>query len=313
MSNKARASAKRGFALEELIVQILKANFWNVLSEEQSIDDIDVLAIENERKYTVAIEVKYTRNSSYPTGALKRAAQRLFEVAYKNKIESAMLIVAADIKQEIKNSVESQYTLKIIDLNELLDMASIDLELLGKLVKLCEVDLDARQLGNFSQNRLEPQPLDRAKDKLLHDPIKIEGNDLIQRLKDIPAGKDGWQDYEAFGSQVLKYLFDDNLAGWHEQKVTSDEIHRYDLICRVIDNTNLWKFIGHNLDSRYVLFEFKNYKDSVPQSQIYSTEKYLLEKAKRKVCFLLSRKGLTDNAILSCQGAMREHGKLILS
>ncbi len=47
--------------------------------------------------------------------------------------------------------------------------------------------------------------------------------------------------------------------------------------------------------------------------QVYSTEKYLYEKAKRKVCFLISRKGPTENAVVVCQGAMREDGKLILN
>jgi hypothetical protein len=54
-------------------------------------------------------------------------------------------------------------------------------------------------------------------------------------------------------------------------------------------------------------------KDEIGQAQVYSTEKYLYEKAKRKVGFLISRMGPSENAIVACQGAMREHGKLILN
>jgi len=37
------------------------------------------------------------------------------------------------------------------------------------------------------------------------------------------------------------------------------------------------------------------------------------EKSKRTVCFLISRKGASANAETASQGAIREHGKLILN
>ena len=67
------------------------------------------------------------------------------------------------------------------------------------------------------------------------------------------------------------------------------------------------------MESRYVVFEFKNYFSYVKQGQVLTTEKYLWKKALRSVAFLISRKGPDKNAFLMTQGAMREHGKLIVN
>src|SRR5439155_1803167 len=63
---------------------------------------------------------------------------------------------------------------------------------------------------------------------------------------------------------------------------------------------------------RYILFEFKNYKEGIKQGQILTTEKYLLGKALRSVAIILSRKGAEESATAMAQGAMRENGKLML-
>ncbi|KPA12715.1 hypothetical protein MHK_007083 [Candidatus Magnetomorum sp. HK-1] len=228
-------------------------------------------------------------------------------------INKAVLILGADIKPELKAKTESNYNIQIIELNDLLYLSSKDLELLGKLVKLCEINLGERNFDENIQKLINPKPLDPTLTKISSREVVDKGNGFIKKLQSIPFGKEGRYIYEDTCSEILEYLFGYDLKGWHKQERTTDDLHRYDLICRVLDNTRIWKFISTNLDSRYVLFEFKNYKDKIGQSQVYSTEKYLYEKAKRRVCFLLSRNGPSDNAIIACQGAMREHGKLIVN
>ena len=66
------------------------------------------------------------------------------------------------------------------------------------------------------------------------------------------------------------------------------------------------------MNSRYVVFEFKNYSATITQGQILTTEKYLLERGLRRVAIVLSRRGASAHADKMAQGAMREHGKLIL-
>ena len=308
------SSARLGYALEDLCREILAVNGWNVESLESSSDTgIDIIATEPTSSDRIAFEVKYTRNPTYPTSALLISSERLIESANAIGINKAVLIVATDITPKIKAKVENRYKIQVLNLDDLLSLASIDLELLGKLVKLREIDLSERNLDSNIKNIIQPATIEQSLDSSSSDENEKIGNSFIDALRAIPHGKDGCYDFEDTVSNILKYLFDADLSGWHQQKRTTDDLHRYDLICRVIDNSTVWKFISLNLDSRYVLFEFKNYKDEIGQSQVYSTEKYLYEKAKRKVCFLISRKGPSESAVIACQGAMREHGKLILN
>lgn len=314
MKSKIGNSARIGYALEDLCKDVLNANKWNVENQDPMFDvGIDIIAQEPNAQSKVVFAIKYTRNSLYPISALKISSERLVESARFMKVEKAVLIVAANIKPEIQKRVEDEYKIQIINLDGLLSLASVDLELLGRLVKLCEVDLSERKLHLDLSNILHPETINFASKSNAPSKNEVQGTEFKDKLKAIPYGRDGCYDYEDTISEILKYLFDGDLKGWHQQERTTDDLHRYDLICRVVDKSTVWKFISSNLDSRYVLFEFKNYIDKIGQSQVYSTEKYLFEKAKRKVCFLISRKGPSDNALVACQGAMREHGKLIIN
>lgn len=314
MKIRSGISSRVGYLLEDLCKNILSANGWRVDNLDPMVDvGVDIIAQEPNKQSSVVFEVKFTRNTIYPTSALKASAERLVDSARLMKIEKAVLIVAADIKPEIQKRVEDEYDIQIVNLDGLLSLASIDLELLGRLVKLCEVDLSERKLDDDLSRILHPETINFSLKENEPSKNEILGNQFKNKLKSIPYGRDGCYDYEDTMSQILQYLFDGDLKGWHQQERTTDDLHRYDLICRVVDKSTVWKFISSNLDSRYVLFEFKNYKEKIGQSQVYSTEKYLFEKAKRKVCFLISREGPSDNALVACQGAMREHGKLIIN
>ena len=139
-----------------------------------------------------------------------------------------------------------------------------------------------------------------------------KGGDLCTELKALPLGKSHWSAYESLCDRILRYLFPNDLSGWHKQAYTDDELNRFDYVCRIKPTTDFWGFLIDHLASRYILFEFKNYKDGLKQGQILTTEKYLLGKALRSVAIILSRKGADESATKMAQGAMREHGKLML-
>lgn len=66
------------------------------------------------------------------------------------------------------------------------------------------------------------------------------------------------------------------------------------------------------METDNLLFEFKNYTHEITQKEIYTTEKYLYEKALRKVAVIVSRKGPDENANKAARGSLREAGKLII-
>ncbi|RJX76303.1 restriction endonuclease [Pseudomonas sp. LS-2] len=120
------SSTRRGYALEDLCRDILKANHWQI-DPLDSIPDygIDITATERTTRDRVAFEVKYTRNSTFPTSALIISAERLIEMVSAAGVDKAVLIVAADIRPEIKNRIQDKYNLQILNLNDLISWQAL--------------------------------------------------------------------------------------------------------------------------------------------------------------------------------------------
>ncbi|WP_372023130.1 hypothetical protein P7L70_03425 (plasmid) [Tistrella mobilis] len=139
------------------------------------------------------------------------------------------------------------------------------------------------------------------------------GADLCKKLKDIKPGKGNMATaFENTCIDALKYLFDGDLINWTPQKKSFSQLHRYDLIARIASQNDFWNSLVMDHRSRYLIFEFKNYKDRVTQREIYSTEKYLFPQAMRSTAIIISRNGANRNAVQVTHGAFREAGKLIL-
>ena len=131
----------------------------------------------------------------------------------------------------------------------------------------------------------------------------------------IPPGEKMFRKYEKLCTKALKYLFNDYLNIWEEQKISNENLYRFDLICKIKNNIkdDFFETINQYFNTRYIIFDFKNYTDQITQQEIYTTEKYLYDKALRKVAIIISRKGFNHNAYKAAKGSLREQGKIILS
>lgn len=114
--------------------------------------------------------------------------------------------------------------------------------------------------------------------------------------------------------EILKYTLGDYLTLWYEQENTANGMYRFDLCCKIKDGTNqdFFNTIQQYFNTKYIVFEFKNCSEKITQKEIYTTEKYLYEKALRRVAIIISRKGADENALDAVRGSLRETGKLIL-
>lgn len=256
-----------------------------------------------------AIEVKYYRTVRPQVSLLEAAASRLTARASRYQAKKGLLVVSCLIPGELRIALEDRFRIALIDRADLLIWARGVPELLDELSALLEVDpsevdqpTGAGRVAGLRAPYLPTVP--PAEDK--------RGSDLCARLRSLKSGKRTWVAFEALADEILRYLFPKDLHGWHKQKATDDGLSRYDYVCRIRPTTDFWQFIVHHLNSRYVVFEFKNYADKIKQGQILTTEKYLLERGLRRVAIVLSRRGASDNAERMAQGAMREHGKLVL-
>jgi hypothetical protein len=141
---------------------------------------------------------------------------------------------------------------------------------------------------------------------------KLEGQRFKDKLKRIPCGRASWKAYENLMEDVLKFLFKTDLTMWDPQQRTDDTLSRFDLVCRINGFDSFWKAMIRSFNTRFVLFEFKNYCDELTQHQVYTTERYLYKNALRSVGFIVSRKGASEGAEQAAKGALRENGKLII-
>jgi len=143
-------------------------------------------------------------------------------------------------------------------------------------------------------------------------PSELPGDKLITQLATIKRGKDEWQKFEKISLDILKYLFSPALDKWKKQTKTTDNLNRYDYACRINSNNAFWGFLSSRLNTQYLFIEIKNHSNEINQGQVLTTEKYLTDKALRRVAIIISRAGASDSALKIAQGAMRESGKLIL-
>ncbi|WP_343573638.1 restriction endonuclease [Pseudomonas sp.] len=258
-----------------------------------------------------AIEVKYYRTARPRLSLIEAAAARVVFNGVSRQVEKGMLVTSSLLTPEARSSLEVKYKILFVDRADLRLLASSRSDLLDELEALLELDPELSEDQKPVRLNLEDSRNNIGDSSI--PVIDTKGTELCEKLRSIKVGKGGWAQYEIICVEILQYLFPNDLRGWHKQKSTDGGVNRYDFVCRVSSATEFWRFLVENLNSRYVIFEFKNYSEKIKQGQVLTTEKYLLERGLRKVAIILSRLGPDKNAIGMMQGAMREHGKLILS
>lgn len=172
------------------------------------------------------------------------------------------------------------------------------------------------ELLDFSVAKITPKvpliPFDFAGKIFENDDKKIN---WAQKFKDIKPGKRQFVKYEMVCVEALKLLFSDYLGIWEEQQKSNDDLYRFDLICKIKNDVNddFFSTLNNYFNTRYIIFDFKNYAEQITQKEIYTTEKYLYDKALRKVAIIISRNGINENASKAIKGSLREQGKVILT
>jgi hypothetical protein len=313
---------------EDLVRRILEARGFSMVRHVPRGDKgFDLTGYLNNEQW--AIEVKYYRTNRAQAHLVEAAAARVANRRTRAQRYRGMLVVSCILPAPMRLALEDKFGITFIDRHDLDRLASKDPLLTEELQKMLGSNLSPF-LANDGNNPDElfmlspvfrPESVNEVNDlftqrsALEQEAVHAEdtfGTELCAQLRAVPAGKKGWSIYERVCANILKYLFPNDLEGWYKQKRTDDGLNRYDFVCRLRPTTDFWRFLIDHLNSRYVIFEFKNYTKKIAQGQILTTEKYLLERGLRRVAIILSRKGADRDALRVTQGAMREHGKLML-
>lgn len=310
-----------GFSLfkefEILVSEILKNNGFDVKDVSTTRDKGFDLEIELEGKKAI-VEIKLQRSKSARIDLVKRACQQLLFAHKKNKNALPILIISSYVKNEFKNEMLSTYGILIWDIRELFSLAFNFSELYYKLEELLYKTFGSSVEEYSVINKDEASKIipdfkkitTTEKDEVI---VELRGKNLCTELTEIKAGKRAFRKYEDKSIEILKYLFEKDLELWKDQNQTDDKLHRLDLLCRLRPSSkNFWEELLNDFNSRYVVFEFKNYKEKIKQGQIYTTEKYLFRTALRSIAFIIAKNDGDKNAYKAASGALKEAGKLIV-
>lgn len=276
-------------AFEKFIKSLLEKAGYDIQTED---NEIDVIAKKEGKIY--ALEIKF---SNLVSRSIDRIYWRL-----NQKEMIPVIITAQEVSEEEKRKyVERHENLKIIDISNLLYIVENHEQLKNELLSMLP----------FSVDRIFPQETFIKLDFLEHS-NDIES--LILELELCESGKKCFNKYEDICYNILKSLFADDLALWQKQSKSNHDLYRFDLLCRIKDDNQktFWSIVENYFQSKYIVFEFKNYTDVVTQEEIYTTERYLYAKALRSVGIIITTNGYHKNAQWAAKGCLRENGKLIL-
>lgn len=296
---------------EKLVRELMEANGFSIdnpFRKDHARDlGYDFLA-QSPEGILFAVEVKFYRTLQAQRDLLLVASARLGRIQ-DPPIMGRLLVVSAIVPDSLRQTIE-EYGVNVVDAANLSSWASVNPALAERL----DSTLESKSIVESKSVVIEAKTSTATANLLssgIVTPIAV-GSNLCSELRLLGCGKKHWQKYEDLCERILRYLFSADLHGWYQQKWIDGGLARYDLICRVTAVTKLWALVYNHLSSQYVVFEFKNYCAPITQGQILTTEKYLHERALRRVAFVLTRKGEDGNAKKIRQGAIRDAGKLML-
>lgn len=141
--------------------------------------------------------------------------------------------------------------------------------------------------------------------------VTPDENSLITKLRNTPLGKDGWREYEDICVKILNYLFLSPLSPPKVQSRTEDGLDIRDAIYAIRPGNQYWDMLRSECSTRFMVAEFKNYKDPIGQQEVESIRQYLYPKARRSFGVLCSRKGHNGSAEKKRRRSWVEDDKLI--
>lgn len=245
-------------------------------------------------------EIKWYKGNVLPRLNIIRACQRLTPLKSEG---IPILVIANEVPQSQKIQCEKEFGVHIWDVSNLLWIFEAFPDIKAEFI----ASLD------FSVEHIEPEPpvpaITAGKPEK-----KAEELSWKERLLRIPPGKKHFTEYEQICIEILKYVFGDYLTLWASQEKSGGGLYRFDLCCKIKSGIeqDFFDTIMHYFNTKYIVFEFKNYSEKITQKEIYTTEKYLYEKALRKVAVIISRAGADEHAQQAAKGSLREYGKLII-
>lgn len=249
----------------------------------------------------IYFETKFYNNNNSNRARVVKICERLSCQREKDEDE-IILVIANNVGDDLKAICKGDFSIHIWDVKNLLEIFKEVPEVLNEFVAL---------LSYSVEDIIAEKPSISLFDET---GIRTSGHVLKNRLESIEPGRPQFNEYEEVCTDILQYVFGDYLTSWKKQQKSNKDLYRFDLHCKIKHGVSeeFFETVREFFSTKYIVFEFKNYKEQISQEEVYTTEKYLYEKALRKVAIVISRKGPDENALIAARGCLRESGKLIL-
>ena len=304
--------------LENLILPILKHLNYQKIEIDKSenvlgkIINFDLSAIKD--NVTYYIDVKAYKGLFNDKKIIRNAIEQTLKsksLINSNDTYKFGIILLCDVDEKLKQEIVEEFGIFVWDIKNLLYICSKVAELSEKLQDTIPYSLN----GIVSVKPIIPIEVS-VKSKTSLATESTYGKELILKLKNCKTGtgktNHSAQEYEEICSSIIKYLFKSEFSQFSEQHKTNDEMFRMDIICSLKGTTAFWEFLMRYYNTKFIVFECKNYKDKLKQNLIYVTDKYLFNPVLRNVAFIISRNGFSNNAQKAALGILKEQGKLII-
>lgn len=301
--------------IKSLIVPMLQQMGFSRIQTEEEImigsrpARADIVAVKNDVRYIIELKAyrginndqRIIQNAIYQIQSYKRALYSLDSLQ-----QCFGIILLCDVDTETKKMLWESESIFIWDIKNLLYLCNTNPELMSALstaipYSLSEINSEEPLGLKFEKNSL-PVPKDCGCDK----------HDLIAELTACRYGKGYATEYERICAEIIRFLFGAEFSQFSEQHKTRDAMFRMDILCALKGTTAFWQMLTHHYNTKFVVFEFKNYSKKIQQNLIYVTDKYLFNPALRNVAFIISRKGFDKHAHEAAMGILKESGKLIV-
>jgi hypothetical protein len=316
-----RALSVRSRKFEELLAEVFRLEGFEVSTEISGGNMMYAadLLITSGSGAKAIVEAKLYASRNMPISAVMDGIRNAEGVRRALGVGKAIFAVAIRISEAVKEEASKRYpAVSIYDVNALTF-------LFGKHQRLQErFEELIRESMTFSDTPIaKPERVDVTSDvddaQLDYQEVPSEqpetpkGAQLCLKLQGLVSGQGQAKLFEATMTEALKYIFQRELLAWASQKKSNSGMSFFDLVARVNSEHDFWRAIVNHFQSRYVVFEFKNYRKRIKQGQILTTEKYLYRTALRSTAIIISKVGADKNAMALCRGVLREHGKLIIN
>lgn len=309
-----------GFQFEELIGAIFARQGFDVRGYESRLHPAHDFVLAT-RGLTAVVEVKLYTSMRAASGSIVQALEHLERARISVDAEFGILATNSRVTLSQKSQLERFPNLRIFDFDVVAALAANDaahalafeeinrnaLVFRGEDLPTAEpvnLSIMIEELGGTAPEELPPTSAGPAGPH-------GKGAQFCLDIHDVEASKG--KPFEKACEAAIRYLFEDELVAFDDQFGSHTGQHYFDLVARIASKEDFWQALITDFRARYVVFEFKNYKDQITQREIYTTEKYLYPIAMRGAAIIVSRHGADAGADKAMRGALRESGKLILS